>query len=81
MAIIGLDQNGRQIMITLKEINIICVGDIRYRFRGDIIERFDIGFKDEKYIRIEFKDYSVIEFNKEHVICCEICREEENENN
>lgn len=63
-------------MITLKEINIVCVGDIRYRFSGDIISCFDIGFKYEKYIRIEFKDYSVIEFNKQHVICCEICREE-----
>lgn len=63
-------------MIKLKEINIVCVGDLRYRFAGDIIACFDIGFKDEKYIRIEFKDYSVIEFNREHVICCEICREE-----
>ncbi len=63
-------------MITLKEINIVCVGDLRYRFAGDIIERFDIGYKDEKYIRIEFKDYSIIEFNRQHVICCEICREE-----
>ena len=63
-------------MITLKEINIVCVGDLRYRFAGDTIGCFDIGFKSEKYIRIEFKDYSVIEFNKEHVICCEICREE-----
>lgn len=69
-------------MITLKEINIVCVGDIRYRFNGDIIERFDIGFKNERYIRIEFKDCSVIEFNREHVICCEICREElKNEQN
>lgn len=68
-------------MIKLKEINIICVGDLRYRFAGDIIAFFDIGFKYEKYIRIEFKDNSVIEFNKDHVICCEICREEENENN
>ncbi len=36
-------------MITLKEINIVCVGDNRYRFNGDIINFFDIGYKNEKY--------------------------------
>lgn len=62
-------------MIKLKEINIVCVGDLRYRFSGDTIACFDIGYKSEKYIRIEFKDYSVIEFGRDHVICCEIYRE------
>lgn len=69
-------------MITLKEINIVCVGDLRYRFSGDIIDTFNIGFMHDKYIRIKFKDYSVIEFNREHVICCEIVREDvKNEQN
>lgn len=56
-----------------KEINIICVGDLRYRFAGDIIERWDFDFKPD-VLRIDFTDLSFVEFNKNNIICVEYNR-------
>lgn len=54
----------------MKEINIICVGDLRYRFGTDIIQYWDFDYNDN-VLRIDFKDGSFIEFYKRNVICVE----------
>lgn len=53
-----------------KEINVICVGDLRYRFDGEEILCWDFEFKDD-ILRIDFKDGSFVEFNRKHVIVVE----------
>ena len=57
----------------IKEINIICVGDIRYRFDAKNIYAFDFEFKPD-ILRIDFKDNSFIEYNKNNIICVEVCK-------
>ena len=59
----------------MKEINIICVGDLRYRFNADIIQHWDFDYNDT-IIRIDFKDGSFIEFYKRNVICVEFNKAE-----
>lgn len=54
-----------------KEINIICVGDIRYRFDGNNINYLDDY---ENMLRIFFNDGSILEFNKKNLICVEYAR-------
>lgn len=54
----------------MKEINIICVGDLRYRFNTDIIQYWDLDYNDN-ILRIDFKDGSFIEFYKQNLICVE----------
>ena len=54
-----------------EEINIICVGDIRYRFKGEIIQHWDFDYSD-KILRIDFKDGSFIEYYKQNIICVEV---------
>lgn len=57
------------------EINIICVGNLRYRFNGDIIHHWgDVGYNDD-ILQIEFKDGSTIDFYKHNIICVEFCME------
>ncbi len=58
----------------MKEINIICVGDIRYRFDYTIIRSWDFDFSDSIF-RIDFTDGSFIEFYKQNVICVEVIRD------
>ena len=58
----------------LKEINIICVGDLRYRFDGENIRNWDFEFTPD-VCRIEFKDLSFIEFNRHNIICIEFNKE------
>ena len=53
-----------------KEINIICVGDIKHRFNGEIIKHWDFDYND-KILRIDFKDGSFVEYYKHNVICVE----------
>lgn len=45
----------------MKEINIICVGDLRYRFNMNSIKSFDDG---ENEFHIFFNDGSILEYNK-----------------
>lgn len=54
----------------VKEINIICIGDLRYRFGVDIIKCWDFDYKDN-ILRIDFEDGSFVEFYKHNVICVE----------
>lgn len=55
----------------IKEINIICVGDIRYRFNMNEIKQFE----DNKNIfRIYFSDGSIIDYNKMNIICVEFVK-------
>ena len=61
-------------MIT--EINVICVGDLRYRFFYDIIQYYDFDYND-KVMRIDFKDGSFIEFQKSNIICVEVNKAKE----
>ena len=56
-------------MIT--EINVICVGDLRYRFSYDTIQHYEFDYND-RVMRIDFKDGSFIEFQKANVICVEV---------
>lgn len=53
-----------------KEINIICVGNLKYRFDGEIISNWDFEFKND-ILRIDFTDGSFIEFNRNHIVCVE----------
>ena len=53
-----------------KEINIICVGDLRYRFSEEEIRVWDFDYTPE-ILRIDFKDGSFIEFYKRNIICVE----------
>lgn len=57
--------------MTYKEINIICVGDLRYRFKYNDIEYFE-NIND--MFRIYFKDGSILEYNKNNMICVEYVR-------
>lgn len=52
----------------MEEINIICVGDLRYRFNMKIINHFDEG---ENEFRIFFNDGSILEYYKKNIICIE----------
>ena len=62
-------------MSKTKEINVICVGDLRYRFLGETINYFDLDFSPD-VIRIDFKDGSFVEFMKRNVIAIEHNKEE-----
>lgn len=53
-----------------EEINVICIGDLRYRFKGELIQRWDFEYTDN-ILRIDFKDGSFVEFNRQHVIAVE----------
>ena len=53
-----------------EELNIVCVGDIRYRFSGDIIQSWDFNYNQE-ILRIDFRDGSFIEFYRRNIICVE----------
>lgn len=56
-----------------KEINIICVGDLRYRFsQAEIKSWFDYN---DDVLRIDFTDDSFIEFYKRNIICVEFNKE------
>ena len=55
----------------IKEINIICVGDLRYRFDYETILHYDLDYNYE-VVRIDFKDGSFVEFQKCNVICIEV---------
>ena len=59
----------------LKDINIICLGDLRYRFAGDIIQHWDFDYN-EDILRIDFKDGSFVEFYKSNIICVEFNKQE-----
>lgn len=52
-----------------KNIIIICVGDLRYRFSGNI-QSWDFDYR-EDVLRIDFTDGSFIEFYKSNIICVE----------
>jgi len=54
----------------MKELNIVCVGDLRYRFIADIIQHWDFNYSDN-ILRIDFKDGSFVEFYKQNIICVE----------
>lgn len=56
--------------MTPEEINIICIGDLKYRFKGELIQSWDFEYKDD-ILRIDFKDGSFIEFNRKHIILVE----------
>lgn len=53
-----------------EDINIICIGDLRYRFAREIIKCWDFDFSKE-ILRIDFKDNSFIEFFKKNIVCVE----------
>ena len=55
----------------IKEINVICVGDKRYRFSIDEIQNWDFDYSDQ-IMRIDFKDHSFIEFYKQNLLCVEV---------
>ena len=57
-----------------KEINIICVGDLRYRFSQAEIKSWDFDYSDD-VLRIDFTDNSFIEFYKRNIICVEFNKE------
>lgn len=57
----------------MKEINIICVGDLRYRFNMDTIKSFDDG---ENEFSIFFNDGSILEYIKKNIICIEYVKGE-----
>lgn len=63
-----------------KEINIICVGDLRYRFTQEIIKSWDFDYSDD-VLRIDFTDGSFVEFYKNNIVCVEfnkeICKKED----
>ena len=56
-----------------KEINIICVGDLRYSFNGKTISNWDFEYKND-ILRIDFTDGGFIEFNRNHIVCVEFCK-------
>jgi hypothetical protein len=55
----------------IKEINVICVGDLRYRFDYETIQHYDFDYTD-RIMRIDFKDGSFIEFQIINIICVEV---------
>lgn len=57
-----------------KEINIICVGDLRCRFSQAEIKRWDFDYSDD-VLRIDFTDDTFIEFYKRNIICVEFNKE------
>ena len=60
-------EGGEQLPI---EINVICIGDLRYRFDGKLIASWDFEYKDD-ILRIDFKDGSFVEFNRKHIVVVE----------
>ena len=58
-----------------KGINIICVGDLRYKFAGNI-QRWDFDYS-EDVLRIDFTAGSFVEFYKSNIICVEFNTESE----
>lgn len=56
-----------------KEISIVCEGDIRYRFAGATVRSWDLYYNNGDTIRIDFKDHSFVEINKNHVLIIEFC--------
>ena len=52
-----------------KEINIICVGDLRYKF-AENIQSWDFEYSKD-VLRIDFTDGSFVEFYKSNIICVE----------
>lgn len=59
------------------EINVICLGDLRYRFDIRIIDKWNFDYNDD-ILRIDFKDHSFIEFYKHNIICVEVNHENNN---
>ena len=53
-----------------KEINIICVGGLKYRFDGETIKFWDFEYKSD-ILRIDFNDGAFVEFNRHNIICVE----------
>ena len=62
----------------MKELNIVCVGGLRYRFIADIIQHWDFNYSDN-ILRIDFKDGSFVEFYKQNIICVEFSTIERDE--
>lgn len=58
-------------MSEIKEMNIVCVGNIRHRYSGDIIQHWDFDYNDN-ILRIDFTDGSFIEYYKKNIICVEV---------
>ena len=56
-----------------EEINIISIGDIRHRYKGEIIQRWDFDYSDN-ILRIDFKDGSYVEYYKQNIICVEFVK-------
>ena len=56
-----------------EEINIICVGDIRHRYNGNIIQHWDFDYSDS-ILRIDFTDGSFVEYYKQNIVCVEVCK-------
>ena len=57
--------------MSVKEINIVCVGDLRYRFDEKIIQNWDFDYNGH-ILRIDFKDGSFVEYYKQNIICVEV---------
>ena len=58
-----------------KEINIICVGDVRYRFDGASIRNWDFNYNAE-VLRIDFLDGGFVEFYRHNILCVEFNTED-----
>lgn len=54
----------------VEEFNIICTNDKKYRFSIHEVESWNFDFKPD-VLRIDFKDYSFIEFYKNNIIAVE----------
>lgn len=55
----------------INEINIVCVGNLKYRFGFDIIK--DYGFtSDNEVFYITFKDGAFAEFQRRNIIVIEV---------
>lgn len=55
----------------INEINIICIGNLKYRFGFDIIESY--GFSsDNEVLNITFKDGAFVEFQRRNIIAIEV---------
>ena len=53
-----------------EEINIVSIGDVRHRYKGEIIQSWDFDYSDS-ILRIDFKDGSYVEYYKQNIICVE----------
>ena len=55
----------------IAEINIICMGDVRYRFKADKIRHYNLEYKPD-ILRIDFKDGSFVEFTRQNILVVEV---------